>query len=201
MASSFTPASMTALSSSASSSLPSPLPSSSGRTAKAGNSATSAPSTRMQPADEVPCLLRSNQMRAPLLLAATLKCSRIVRPAAVLYVDVAGYPLVQVTQAHLRLFRASFQVDFRLVLTCCNNTVSKPEHSRMKARKVQQVPAQSLALQQCRQQVLPSPAVMQRAHGLMEQVAQRIQRFPQGFPSALSICGGMSAAVLYAQDS
>ena len=71
----------------------------------------------------------------------------------------------------------------------------------MKARKVQQVPAQNLALQQRRQQVLSCPAVMQRAHGLMEQVAQRIQRLPQGFPSALSISGGMSAAVLYVQDS
>jgi hypothetical protein len=71
----------------------------------------------------------------------------------------------------------------------------------MEAGEVQQVPAQSLALQQRRQQVLSRPAVMQRADGLMEQVAQRIQRLPQGFPRALSISGGMSAAILQAVNS
>ena len=124
--------------------------------------------------------------------------AEFVRPAAVSGRLTLGSGHIR---PPFRLFSASFQVGFRLLLTCCNDTGAKPEHGRVEAGEIQQVPAQSLALQQRRQQVLSRPAVMQRADGLMEQVAQRIQCLPQGFPRALSISGGMPAAVLQAVNS
>ena len=66
----------------------------------------------------------------------------------------------------------------------------------MKPREVQAVPRQGLALQQRRQQVPAGAAVQQGPERLVEQVAQRVQRAPQGLPRSLPIAGRMATAVL-----